>query len=117
MSTLVHVPDSKAAGWAANPHRTPCQVKSAIRVCRLCRAELAIGGLQGTDPGTDFRGAGLLALECLLFLAQRQPALFDALRHKREGARSQWEYPFAVGGVNLTFMLLGGQATHRLLRL
>lgn len=60
------------------------------------------------DPGTDFRGAGLLALECLLFLAQRQPALFDTLRHKRNGTRSEWEYPFAVGGVNLTFMLLGG---------
>lgn len=110
MCTSVHVLGSMLQGRAANRHRTPCQVKPAIRVCRLCRAELAVGGVQGTDPGTDFRGAGLLALECLLFLAQRQPALFDKLRHKQEGARSQWEYPFAVGGVNLTFMLLGGSA-------
>jgi ELMO/CED-12 family len=107
----------RAGSQPANPHGMPCYVKSATRVCRLCRADLAVGGAQGTDPGTDFRGAGLLALECLLFLAQRQPALFDKLRHKREGARSQWEYPFAVAGVNLTFMLLGGQAAHRLLRL
>jgi ELMO/CED-12 family len=69
--------------------------------------------LQGTDPGTDFRGAGLLALECLLFLAQRQPAQFDRLRHKRNGTRSQWEYPFAVAGVNLTFMLLGAPLVHQ----
>lgn len=49
----------------------------------------------------------MLALECLLYLAQRQPDRFDALRNKKNGTRSQWEYPFAVGGVNLTFMLLG----------
>ncbi len=41
-------------------------------------------------------------------MAGRHPTLFDTLRHKRQGARSAWEYPFAVAGVNLTFMLTGG---------
>ena len=68
---------------------------------------------QGTDPGTDFRGAGFVSLQCHLYMAARHPTLFDALRHKREGYRSQWEYPFAAAGVNLTFMLIGGPPLSR----
>ena len=37
--------------------------------------------------------------------AQEEPALFQALLHKSQGVRVEWEYPFAVAGVNLTFML------------
>ncbi len=36
---------------------------------------------------------------------QEEPALFARLLGKSEGERAQWEYPFAVAGVNLTFML------------
>ena len=36
---------------------------------------------------------------------QHQPELFQRLLHKAQGQRSQWEYPFAVAGINLTFML------------
>ena len=36
---------------------------------------------------------------------QERPELFQQLLHKTEGQRSDWEYPFAVAGVNLTFML------------
>ncbi|KAH9623792.1 hypothetical protein KSS87_011607 [Heliosperma pusillum] len=31
---------------------------------------------------------------------------FQDLLHKREGDRAMWEYPFAVAGVNITFMLI-----------
>lgn len=31
---------------------------------------------------------------------------FQDLLRKQEGARSAWEYPFAVAGVNITFMLI-----------
>ncbi|KAL5719299.1 hypothetical protein ACHQM5_012098 [Ranunculus cassubicifolius] len=55
-------------------------------------------GWQGKDPSTDFRGAGMISLENLLFFARTYP--------KREGDRTLWEYPFAVAGVNITFMLL-----------
>ena len=55
---------------------------------------------------------------------QEQPVLFQQLLHKTEGQRSDWEYPFAVAGINLTFMLqevvdlrdrrVGTLVTHRL---
>eukprot|EP00887_Chlorella_sp_A99_P005103 scaffold25.g5103.t1 len=75
-------------------------------------------GWQGEDPATDFRrvfvclclGAGLLALECLLHLATRRSDDFRRLMRKADGARSDWEYPFAAAGVNLTFMLTGAGA-------
>lgn len=31
---------------------------------------------------------------------------FQDLLRKQEGDRSVWEYPFAVAGVNITFMLI-----------
>lgn len=31
---------------------------------------------------------------------------FQDLLRKQEGDRSLWEYPFAVAGVNITFMLI-----------
>lgn len=36
---------------------------------------------------------------------QEEPALFRSLLHKSHGTRSDWEYPFAVAGINLTVML------------
>eukprot|EP00210_Caulerpa_lentillifera_P000545 g526.t1 len=63
-------------------------------------------GWQGLDPITDLRGGGFLALECLLDLHQRNARLFNKLMTKSEGVRSEWEYPFAVAGVNVTFELI-----------
>ena len=37
--------------------------------------------------------------------AQEQPRLFRRLLDKAEGTRSSWEYPFAVAGINMTYML------------
>lgn len=31
---------------------------------------------------------------------------FQDLLRKQEGDRAMWEYPFAVAGVNITFMLI-----------
>ena len=31
---------------------------------------------------------------------------FRRLLNKEEGIRAEWEYPFAVGGLNVTFMLI-----------
>ncbi|KAF9687661.1 hypothetical protein SADUNF_Sadunf02G0116300 [Salix dunnii] len=63
-------------------------------------------GWQGKDPSTDFRGGGYISLENLLFFARNFPKSFQDLLQKREGDRSVWEYPFAVAGVNITFMLI-----------
>ncbi|KAH0456959.1 hypothetical protein IEQ34_014866 [Dendrobium chrysotoxum] len=73
-------------------------------------------GWQGKDPSTDFRGGGFISLENLLFFARTFPNTnlvnsstqksFQDLLQKRVGDRSLWEYPFAVAGVNVTFMLI-----------
>ncbi|KAI9078174.1 hypothetical protein K1719_026646 [Acacia pycnantha] len=63
-------------------------------------------GWQGKDPSTDFRGGGYISLENLLFFARNFPKSFQDLLWKQVGDRSAWEYPFAVAGVNITFMLI-----------
>ncbi|KAL9245238.1 hypothetical protein vseg_018913 [Gypsophila vaccaria] len=63
-------------------------------------------GWQGKDPSTDFRGGGYISLENLLYFARHFPKSFQELLRKQEGDRAMWEYPFAVAGVNITFMLI-----------
>ncbi|XP_057971884.1 uncharacterized protein LOC131160325 isoform X2 [Malania oleifera] len=62
-------------------------------------------GWQGSDPSTDFRGGGFISLENLIFFAQKYPSSFQSLLHKQDGNRADWEYPFAVAGINISFML------------
>ncbi|CAH1441087.1 unnamed protein product [Lactuca virosa] len=63
-------------------------------------------GWQGKDPSTDFRGGGFISLENLLYFARNFQKSFQDLLRKQEGDRAMWEYPFAVAGVNITFMLI-----------
>ncbi|XP_038975381.1 ELMO domain-containing protein A isoform X1 [Phoenix dactylifera] len=63
-------------------------------------------GWQGPNPSTDFRGCGFVSLENLLFYARTYPASFQRLLFKQDGMRATWEYPFAVAGVNVSFMLI-----------
>ncbi|XP_023541043.1 ELMO domain-containing protein C-like isoform X2 [Cucurbita pepo subsp. pepo] len=63
-------------------------------------------GWQGRDPSTDFRGAGFISLENLLFFAKTFSTSFQRLLRKQGGKPAVWEYPFAVAGVNITFMLM-----------
>ncbi|XP_030542079.1 ELMO domain-containing protein A isoform X3 [Rhodamnia argentea] len=63
-------------------------------------------GWQGKDPSTDFRGAGFISLENLLFFAKTFSISFQHLLEKQGGKRAAWEYPFAVAGVNITFMIM-----------
>uniref|UniRef100_A0A7N0VFR1 ELMO domain-containing protein n=1 Tax=Kalanchoe fedtschenkoi TaxID=63787 RepID=A0A7N0VFR1_KALFE len=62
-------------------------------------------GWQGSDPSTDFRGGGFISLENLIYFAKKFPEAFQRLLHKTEGQRAEWEYPFAVAGINISFML------------
>ncbi|KAJ9179843.1 hypothetical protein P3X46_008159 [Hevea brasiliensis] len=63
-------------------------------------------GWQGSDPSTDFRGGGFISLENLIFFAKKYPDSFQRLLHKKDGNRVEWEYPFAVAGINISFMLV-----------
>ncbi|KAE9586372.1 hypothetical protein Lal_00000905 [Lupinus albus] len=62
-------------------------------------------GWQGSDPSTDFRGGGFISLENLIFFATKYPESFQRLLNKQDGCRAEWEYPFAVAGINISFML------------
>ncbi|XP_028548081.1 ELMO domain-containing protein A [Dendrobium catenatum] len=62
-------------------------------------------GWQSADPSTDFRSAGFLSLENLIFFAMHYPESFQRILHKQDGKRSEFEYPFAAAGVNISFML------------
>ncbi|OEL21191.1 hypothetical protein BAE44_0017791, partial [Dichanthelium oligosanthes] len=54
-------------------------------------------GWQGTDPSTDFR----FPISSLIIEKS-----FQMLLNKLQGQRSDWEYPFAVAGINISFMLI-----------
>ncbi|XP_020211710.1 ELMO domain-containing protein A [Cajanus cajan] len=63
-------------------------------------------GWQGRDPSTDFRGAGFISLENLLFFAKTFSISFQRILKKQGGKGAIWEYPFAAAGVNITFMIM-----------
>jgi hypothetical protein len=59
-------------------------------------------GFQGTDPGTDFRGMGQLALQCLVYFAQHHMTLCHELVAAQLAGRS---YPLAVAVINFCSVL------------
>ncbi|KAJ4849063.1 hypothetical protein Tsubulata_037808 [Turnera subulata] len=63
-------------------------------------------GWQGRDPSTDFRGAGFISLENLLFFAKTFSTSFQSLLRRQGAQISALQYPFAVAGVNITFMIM-----------
>ncbi|KAE8716604.1 ELMO/CED-12 family protein isoform 2 [Hibiscus syriacus] len=68
-------------------------------------------GWQGRDPSTDFRcwihffGEPVILCQDILgkYIILTS---FQGLLKKQGGKRSAWEYPFAVAGVNITFMIM-----------
>ncbi|KAL6870623.1 hypothetical protein ACP4OV_014471 [Aristida adscensionis] len=63
-------------------------------------------GWQNNDPATDFRAGGFISLENLIYFARNYPDSFHRLLHKEDGKRAEWEYPFVVAGVNISYMLV-----------
>lgn len=61
-------------------------------------------GFQGEDPGTDFRGMGVLGLAQLEYLS-RKPKRLAADLLKRS-LHDKYGYPFAIVGINITYNLL-----------
>ncbi|KAL4433706.1 hypothetical protein ABPG75_000147 [Micractinium tetrahymenae] len=63
-------------------------------------------GFQSDVPARDLsRGAGVITLDCLLWMAREQADMFKRLHTKADGTRSNFEYPFAAGGMNVAHML------------
>ncbi|TGZ63010.1 hypothetical protein CRM22_007136 [Opisthorchis felineus] len=63
-------------------------------------------GFQGPDPTTDFRGAGLLALLCLVYFATESPFCNTVPSLFRQSLEPIHHFPFSLIGINLTTLLL-----------
>ncbi|CAG9332376.1 unnamed protein product [Blepharisma stoltei] len=53
-------------------------------------------GFQGTDPGTDFRGAGIFGLQQILYLATHYPQEY------KQFIESATDYSFCISALNVT---------------
>ncbi|CAK4497925.1 unnamed protein product [Aphanomyces euteiches] len=64
-------------------------------------------GFQRKNPDTDFRGGGLLALKCLVYVCNMHPEKMNFLfRDQMPETNKRW-YPVCVAGINITCMLAG----------
>jgi hypothetical protein len=70
-------------------------------------------GFQSPNPGSDFRGGGVLSLENLVFFVTRMPVAALSMMHRRkdrtigssiDGVDSA-NYPWAAVGINITRMI------------
>lgn len=62
-------------------------------------------GFQGVDPATDFRGAGILGLRCLVYFGIKHPETFHKMLAAEHRSSTQESYPFAIAGLNIVMML------------
>jgi len=62
-------------------------------------------GFQGKTPWTDFRGGGLLALRCLLYMAERHTEKAHQLAERAKFSNSAAWYPFSAVGITICQML------------
>jgi len=59
-------------------------------------------GFQGNDPATDFRGAGILALDALLHISTAYPEVTKRLLEHSH--HPLYSYPFALLCIQITFL-------------
>eukprot|EP01036_Dinobryon_divergens_P039764 gene39764-52476_t len=62
-------------------------------------------GFQKTDPTSDFRSSGLLALYCLINLNETYPERSKAMIEANKNSTKN-NYPYAIVGVNLTLLMV-----------
>lgn len=73
-------------------------------------------GFQGTDPGTDLRGTGMLALMQMLFFVMDPQMLPLALDIFKLSQHETQEFPFGIMSVNITRIVLQALREERLSR-
>lgn len=62
-------------------------------------------GFQGVDPATDFRGAGILGLRCLVYFGIKHSDTFHQILSGKHKSATQESFPFAIAGLNIVMML------------
>ncbi|KAA3462556.1 ELMO domain-containing protein A-like isoform X1 [Gossypium australe] len=112
----LHIPFDETRPDHQAFHSFNIHIKALIKLWHIAFPNVVLTGLiseqwkdmgwQGPNPSTDFRGCGFISLENLLFFGQNFPASFHRLLLKEDGDRATWEYPFAVAGINVSFMLI-----------
>jgi len=68
---------------------------------RLLSPEWQFIGFQSQNPRTDFRGGGVLALQCLRYYQSVYPGNFNEMRNDQSGT-----FFFAISSINLTHLLI-----------
>ena len=63
-------------------------------------------GFQGIDPASDFRGAGVFGLRCLLYFAKNYSETFQFMLDEVVNHNANTEsYPFSIAGLNIVMMI------------
>ncbi|KAF8768759.1 hypothetical protein HU200_007319 [Digitaria exilis] len=101
----------KEMGWQGKDPSTDFRYSTFSHVpvvSRYLLSAVSFSLLREYDPLVfwHYRGGGFISLENLLYFARNYPKSFQELLRKQNGDRAIWEYPFAVAGVNITFMLI-----------
>lgn len=74
---------------------------------RVSEGWVAIG-FQGPNPDTDFRGGGLLALKCLVYIFEAYPhKMLEVVSSQKPSDNAKKWYPVCVAGINVTCMIAG----------
>lgn len=106
-NNLVNADSTRVSDDLSQPSKTAISMEYRSKISN--KNEIVSGrwsfiGFQGEDPGTDFRGMGLLGLEQLEYISRRPKNLsIDLLRRS---LNDQHEYPWAIVGINITYNLL-----------
>lgn len=104
-NNLVKLDKTRTAKGKMINHIFPTEINSEVKEeDSIVSGRWSHIGFQGEDPGTDFRGMGLLGLEQLEYLSRRSKYL--ALDLLSSSLNLDCEYPFAIVGINITYNLV-----------
>jgi hypothetical protein len=76
-----------------------------VRSKEMLSEEWITLGFQGSDPGTDFRGMGLLGMQQLVYFSQTRSTTALMILDESWNPDRQY-FPFAVVGINITAFVL-----------
>jgi hypothetical protein len=68
---------------------------------RLLSDEWQDIGFQSRNPRTDFRGGGILSLDCLLYFVTNHQDYFNEIKKDKSGS-----FFFAISSINVTHHLM-----------
>ncbi|DBA02074.1 TPA: LOW QUALITY PROTEIN: hypothetical protein N0F65_011141 [Lagenidium giganteum] len=97
--------------WQAAYRDVPANIRTRYGIEERPFERVSTGwtdlGFQETNPDTDFRGGGMLALKCLVYAFEAYPQkMLEIVTMQKPSKDKKW-YPVCVAGINLTCMIAG----------